>query len=68
MSSQAARSSSLSGVPLRILATLLSEWKSSPSSSGTPRDPAHNWPRLDLPQPATPMTTRKVFSGRMFIW
>jgi len=47
-------------MPWRIFSRLAALWWSSPSIRGKAWACATAAPRLDLPQPATPMTTRKT--------
>src|ERR1700682_1318094 len=56
-SSHGQRSSSVSGVPADILATLAAGWNSSAARKATPRCLASAAPTVDLPLPLTPMTT-----------
>ena len=52
------RSSSVSGMPSRILAMLASEWNVSASANRHRSRPASIAPTVDLPHPATPATIR----------
>src|SRR6476646_7798689 len=56
-SSHGQRSSSVSGCPVLILATLASEWKASPSANSHPVTVEIPLATVDLPDPETPMTT-----------
>ena len=62
-SSQGPRSSSVNGVPPRILATLAGGWKSSPSSYSQPSRPASSAAIVVLPDPDTPITTSTAGIG-----
>jgi hypothetical protein len=53
-SSQGQRSSSVSGTPARILATLAAGCSESPSMKGQSSLLASSWPTVDLPHPETP--------------
>src|SRR5437868_3519933 len=55
--SQGQRSSSVSGWPALILATLAGGWKLSPSSNRQPRRLARQPATVLLPEPDTPITT-----------
>src|SRR5580698_857981 len=55
------RSSSLSGLPLRIFSTLARGCRSSPSRKATPRAPASMAATVVLPEPETPITMAMVF-------
>src|ERR1044072_368734 len=54
--SQGRRSSSVSGMPRRILSTLAAGWNQSASSNSHRRRDASSAPTVDLPDPDTPMT------------
>ena len=62
-SSQGQRSSSVSGVPLRIFATLASGWNASPSANSHPSTVDSPFATVDLPLPDTPMTITTSGSG-----
>ncbi len=62
-SSQGQRSSSVSGVPLRILATLASGWNASPWANSQPSPVDSPFATVDFPLPETPMTTTTSGSG-----
>ena len=55
--SQGHRSSSVSGMPAAIFATLASGWKSSPSAYVQPSAAARPVATVVLPTPDTPITT-----------
>src|SRR3954451_22250667 len=57
LSSHGPRSSSVSGSPRAIFATLSGVWWSSPSTKRHPSAPASAAPTVVLPLPATPMIT-----------
>ena len=54
------RSSSVSGIPARILATFAAEWKASASAKRHPSRPATSAPTVVLPLPDTPATIRII--------
>jgi hypothetical protein len=62
-SSHGQRSSSVSGVPLRIFATLASGCKASPSANSHPRAVDKPFATVDFPLPEIPMTITTSGSG-----
>ncbi|MCY1245793.1 hypothetical protein D9M72_589630 [compost metagenome] len=64
--SQGQRSSSCSGVPAFILAMLESGWNWSASAMSQPRSRERAPAMVDLPAPATPMTT-KCMAGNFIV-